>query len=160
LVDGFSKTYCMTGWRLGWAVCPPKIADRVKLLTVHSVGCVAAFTQAAGVEALTGPQDSVRIMRDEYRERRDFLVDALNAIPGVHCPKPAGAFYVFPDVSSFGLSSREIASILLNDAHVALLPGTDFGDNGEGKIRLSYVGGGVDELRDAVDRIERALRAL
>ena len=160
LVDGFSKTYCMTGWRLGWAVCPPKIAERVKLLTVHSVGCVAAFTQAAGVEALTGPQDSVQIMRDEYRERRDFLVDALNAIPGVQCPKPAGAFYVFPDVSSFGLSSREVASILLNDAHVALLPGTDFGDNGEGKIRLSYVGGGVDELRDAVNRIERALRAL
>ena len=156
LVDGFSKTYCMTGWRLGWIVAPKPLAERVKLLTVHSVGCVAAFTQVAGVEALTGPQDSVVAMRDAYKIRRDYLVDALNAIPGVTCAKPAGAFYVFPNVASFGVSSQRLADYLLEDAGVALLPGTDFGANGEGHLRLSYVGD-LDTLRDAVERIKTSL---
>ena len=156
LVDGFSKTYCMTGWRLGWIVAPKPLAERVKLLTVHSVGCVAAFTQAAGVEALTGPQDSVVAMRDAYKIRRDYLVDALNAIPGVTCAKPAGAFYVFPNIASFGVSSQELADWLLEDAGVAALPGVDFGARGEGHLRLSYVGD-LDTLRDAVDRIARSL---
>lgn len=156
LVDGFSKTYCMTGWRLGWIVAPKTLAERVKLLTVHSVGCVAAFTQVAGVEALTGPQDSVVAMRDAYKIRRDYLVDALNAIPGVTCAKPAGAFYVFPNIASFGVSSQELADYLLEDAGVALLPGTDFGANGEGHLRLSYVGD-LDTLRDAVERIKTSL---
>jgi len=159
LVDGFSKTYCMTGWRLGWIVAPKALAERVKLLTVHSVGCVAAFTQVAGIEALNGQQDSVRAMRDAYKERRDYLVDALNAIPGVKCPKPAGAFYVFPDISAFGLKSQDLADYLLEDAGVALLPGTDFGANGEGHLRLSYVGD-LHVLTDAVARITKSLAKL
>ena len=140
LVDGFSKTYCMTGWRLGWAVMPAHLARKVELLAVHSYGCVAAFTQEAGVAALTGPQDDHAEMLAEYRRRRDFVVAALNKIEGVKCPVPQGAFYAFPDVSAFGKTSAEIADGLLRDAGVAVLPGTDFGANGEGKIRLSYVG--------------------
>ena len=140
LVDGFSKTYCMTGWRLGWAVMPAHLARKVELLAVHSYGCVAAFTQEAGVAALTGPQDDHAEMLAEYRRRRDFVVAALNEIEGVKCPVPQGAFYAFPDVGAFGKTSAEIADGLLRDAGVAVLPGTDFGANGEGKIRLSYVG--------------------
>ena len=140
LVDGFSKTYCMTGWRLGWAVMPAHLARKVELLAVHSYGCVAAFTQEAGVAALTGPQDDHAEMLAEYRRRRDFVVAALNKIEGVKCPVPQGAFYAFPDVSAFGKTSAEIADGLLRDAGVAVLPGTDFGANGKGKIRLSYVG--------------------
>jgi aspartate/methionine/tyrosine aminotransferase len=140
LVDGFSKTYCMTGWRLGWAVMPAHLARKVELLAVHSYGCVAAFTQEAGVAALTGPQDDHAEMLVEYRRRRDFVVAALNEIEGVKCPVPQGAFYAFPDVGAFGKTSAEIADGLLRDAGVAVLPGTDFGANGEGKIRLSYVG--------------------
>ena len=140
LVDGFSKTYCMTGWRLGWVVMPAHLARKVELLAVHSYGCVAAFTQEAGVAALTGPQDDHAEILAEYRRRRDFVVAALNKIEGVKCPVPQGAFYAFPDVSAFGKTSAEIADGLLRDAGVAVLPGTDFGANGEGKIRLSYVG--------------------
>jgi len=155
LVDGFSKTYCMTGWRLGWMCCPKKLAERIRLLTVHSVGCVAAFTQAAGVEALTGPQDSVRAMRDEYRARRDYLVAALNDIPGMRCPEPKGAFYVFPEFS-YPVTAKELADYLLNEAGVALLPGTDFGATGERHLRLSYVGS-MEDLREAVAAMRIAL---
>ena len=155
LVDGFSKTYCMTGWRLGWVACPKSLAERVNLLTVHSVGCVAAFVQEAGIVALTGPQDSVREMRDEYRARRDYLVAALNATPGFRCPEPAGAFYVFPEFT-FPCTAQELADHLLEDAHVALLPGTDFGAHGEGHVRLSYVGS-MQDLRDAVARMRESL---
>ncbi|CEF99636.1 Pyridoxal phosphate-dependent transferase, major region, subdomain 2 [Ostreococcus tauri] len=156
LVDGFSKTYCMTGWRLGWMCCPKALAERIRLLTVHSVGCVAPFTQAAGVEALTGPQDSVRAMREEYRARRDYLVDALNAIPGIRCPKPQGAFYVFPEFT-YDCTAKELADYLLEDAGVALLPGTDFGVRGEKHLRLSYVGS-MDDLREAVALMTTSLR--
>ena len=121
LVDGFSKTYCMTGWRLGWAVMPAHLARKVELLAVHSYGCVAAFTQEAGVAALTGPQDDHAEMLAEYRRRRDFVVAALNKIEGVKCPVPQGAFYAFPDVSAFGKTSAEIADGLLRDAGVAVL---------------------------------------
>lgn len=161
LVDGFSKTYCMTGWRLGWAVMPEHLARKVELLAVHSYGCVAAFTQEAGVAALVGPQDDRVTMVAEYRRRRDFVVAALNTIDGVECPVPEGAFYAFPDVSAFGRSSREIADGLLYDAGVAVLPGTDFGANGEGKIRLSYVGDtatleeGVRRIKAYFDGLER-----
>ena len=142
LVDGFSKTYCMTGWRLGWAVMPEALARRTELLAVHSYGCVATFTQEAGVAALEGPQDSVNEMVDEYMRRRDFVVGALNDIDGVECPTPDGAFYAFPDVSSFGKTSKEIADLLLNEGGVAVLPGTDFGANSEGKINdLIYPSG-------------------
>jgi aspartate aminotransferase len=161
LVDGFSKTYCMTGWRLGWAVMPEHLARKVELLAVHSYGCVAAFTQEAGIAALVGPQDDCVTMVAEYRRRRDFVVKALNAIDGVECPVPEGAFYAFPDVSAFGKSAQEIADGLLYDAGVAVLPGTDFGENGEGKIRLSYVGDaatleeGVRRIKAYFDGLER-----
>ena len=155
LVDGFSKTYCMTGWRLGWAVMPPALARRVELLVVHSVGCTATFTQEAGLAALVGPQEGVDAMVEEYRRRRDFVVGALNDIPGVSCPVPEGAF-AFPDVSSFGLSSKEVADRLLSEGGVAVLPGTDFGANGEGKIRLSYVGD-METLEEGVRRIAATL---
>lgn len=156
LVDGCSKTYCMTGWRLGWAVMPPALARRVELLVVHSVGCTATFTQEAGLAALVGPQEGVDAMVEEYRRRRDFVVGALNDIPGVSCPVPEGAFYAFPDVSSFGLSSKEVADRLLSEGGVAVLPGTDFGANGEGKIRLSYVGD-METLEEGVRRIAATL---
>ena len=159
LVDGFSKTYCMTGWRLGWAVMPVPLARKVELLIVHSVGCTATFTQAAGVAALEGPQDSVDAMREEYQQRRDFVVGALNDIPGVTCPVPAGAFYAFPDVSAFGMSSKEVADLLLEEGGVAVLPGTDFGANGEGKIRLSYVGD-MTVLEEGMKRISETLGKL
>lgn len=159
LVDGFSKTYCMTGWRLGWAVMPTQLARKVELLIVHSVGCTATFTQAAGVAALEGPQDGVNEMVTEYQKRRDFVVGALNDIPGVECPVPAGAFYAFPDVSRFGMKSKEVADLLLEEGGVAVLPGTDFGDNGEGKIRLSYVGD-MEVLEEGMKRIAETLGKL
>ena len=102
ICDGFSKTYAMTGWRLGYGIMPAALAERVDLLLTHSVGCTASFTQAAGVEALTGPQERVAEVLAEYQRRRDVLVAGLNAIPGVRCRKPQGAFYVFPNVASFG----------------------------------------------------------
>ncbi len=138
LCDGFSKTYAMTGWRLGYMVMPEALAERVNLLLTHSVGCTAAFTQYAGLEALTAPQDFVREMVADYQRRRDRIVAGLNAIPGVACRKPQGAFYVFPNIKSFGLTSKELAARLLDEAGVAVLAGTDFGPGGEGYLRLCY----------------------
>jgi len=159
LVDGFSKTYCMTGWRLGWMVMPAWLAKRVELLLVHSVGCTATFTQAAGVAALTGPQSSVEQMVEDYREKRDFVVRAMNDIPGVSCAVPQGAFYAFPDISGLGRSCQEVADYLLEEGGVAVLPGTDFGANGEGHIRISYVCD-MDTLQEGCQRIARALQKL
>jgi aspartate/methionine/tyrosine aminotransferase len=138
IVDGFSKAFAMHGWRLGYMIAPEALAERLGLLMTHSVGCTAAFTQMAGIEALTGPQDVVTHMAAEYQARRDRLVEMINAIPGVHTQTPAGAFYVFPNVKSFGLSSAEIARRLLDEAGVALLSGSDFGAGGEGYLRISY----------------------
>ncbi len=152
LVDGFSKTYAMTGWRLGYTVMPESLAGRVELLLTHSVGCTATFTQFAGMEALTGPQEQVDVMVAEYQRRRDIIVAGLNAIPGVHCLVPQGAFYVFPNVKSFGRPSSEIARRLLDEAGVAALSGTDFGREGEGYLRLCYA--------TSVKTIERALEKM
>jgi len=127
MIDGFSKSYCMTGWRLGWAVMPPKLGDLVYLLTVHAVGCTASFTQWAGIAALEGPQDCVADMIKEYRRRRDYVVRELNSMPGVTCKTPEGAFYVFPDVSQIGLPVQQLSDMMLEEAGVATLPGTDFG---------------------------------
>ncbi len=138
IADGFSKAFSMTGWRLGYAIAPPALAERLELLLTHSVGCTAMFTQYAGMEAITGPQDFVQEMVTEYQKRRDRMVDLLNAIPGVHAQKPQGAFYVFPNVKSFGLPAREIQMRLLEEEGVALLAGTDFGPGGEGYLRLCY----------------------
>ena len=138
IVDGFSKAYAMTGWRLGYMVAPPALAERLELLITHSTGCSAMFTQYAGMEAVTGPQDFVREMVAEYQKRRDRMVELVNAIPGVRAQKPQGAFYVFPNVKSFGISSKEIQRRLLDEEGVAILAGTDFGPAGDGYIRLCY----------------------
>jgi aspartate/methionine/tyrosine aminotransferase len=152
IVDGFSKTYAMTGWRLGYGIMPAALVERLGLLLVHAVGCTAHFTQFAGIEALSGPQDEVARVVEIYRERRDLLVAGLNKLPGVSCRMPEGAFYAFPNVQQTGVSCRDLASRILQEAHVALLPGTDFGTYGEGYLRLSYA--------NSLENIERALERL
>jgi aspartate aminotransferase len=152
IVDGFSKTYSMTGWRLGFMVMPEALAERVELLLTHSIGCTPAFTQVAGVEALTGPQEQVREHVAEYQRRRDFFVAGLNAIPGVSCQVPQGAFYVFPNVKSFGLTSKVIAARLLNEAGVAVLAGADFGPGGEGYLRLCYATS-MEVLQESLEKM-------
>lgn len=156
VLDGFSKTFAMTGWRLGYGVMPQRLAEKVSLLLVHAIGCTAEFTQYAGLEALVGPQDHVHQMLEQYQLRRDALVSGLNSIPGVHCQKPAGAFYVFPNVKSFGRPSSELAELLLEDAGVALLPGTAFGSRGEGFLRLCYANS-LTNIERAVERIRDVL---
>jgi len=138
IVDGFSKTYGMTGWRLGYGIMPAGLAARIDLLLTHSVGCTAHFTQFAGLEALSGPQDEAAAKVREYEARRDLIVDGLRMIPGVTCRKPQGAFYVFPSIKAFGRKSSEVTDILLEEAGVAVLPGSSFGQYGEGYLRLSY----------------------
>ena len=159
LVNGFSKTYAMTGWRLGYAIMPPKLVDSIVELIVNNISCTTAFVQHGGVEALTGPQDSVTRMVAEFKKRRDLIVDGLNAIPGISCHKPKGAFYVFPNVKKLGMSSKELADYLLNEAGVAALAGTDFGEYGEGYIRLSYANS-QENIKKALDRIEKATAKL
>ncbi|MGQ9832632.1 MAG: pyridoxal phosphate-dependent aminotransferase [Candidatus Villigracilaceae bacterium] len=159
IVDGFSKTYAMTGWRLGYMVAPQALAERVGLLLTHSIGCTAAFTQYAGLEALTGPQDCVREMVADYQRRRDRMVAGLNAIPGITCQKPQGAFYVFPNVTSFGLRSAEIAARLLEEAGVAVLAGSDFGAGGEGYLRLCYCTS-MEVIEQALEKMEAFFRQL
>jgi aspartate/methionine/tyrosine aminotransferase len=138
IIDGFSKTYSMTGWRLGYGIMPKKLAECVGLLLTHSLGSTAHFTQFAGIEAVVGPQDRVDKMVTEYQLRRDVIVAGLNAIPGVSCQKPQGAFYVFPNIAGTGMKSSELANLILEKAGVALLPGSAFGAYGEGYLRLSY----------------------
>lgn len=159
ICDGFSKTYAMTGWRLGYGIMPEALAERVELLLNHAVGCTADFTQWAGLEALTGPQEAVAAVVAEYRQRRDVLVAGLNAIPGVRCRTPQGAFYVFPNVSAFGKPSAWLADYLLEEAGVALLPGTAFGRYGEGYLRLCFANS-LEALQEAVERIADALARL
>ncbi|MFW6422090.1 MAG: pyridoxal phosphate-dependent aminotransferase [Candidatus Bipolaricaulota bacterium] len=138
LVDGFSKTYSMTGWRLGYAALPASLAQKIGHLLTHSVGCTATFTQHAGVEALQGPQEMVKANLTELRKKRDLLVQGLNEIGGVSCSLPGGAFYAFPNVSSFELAESKLADYLLEEVGVAVLPGTAFGPGGKGYLRLCY----------------------
>lgn len=159
IADGFSKAYAMTGWRLGYMIAPPALAERLELLITHSVGCTAMFTQYAGMEALTGPQDFVREMVAEYQKRRDRMVELANAIPGVHAQKPQGAFYVFPNVKSFGISSKEIQARLLEEEGVAVLAGTDFGPAGDGYIRLCYATS-MEVIERAMEKIHRFFERL
>ena len=159
IVDGFSKTYAMTGWRLGYGIMPEGLAARMDLLLTHSVGCSAHFTQIAGLEAIRGPQDRVLEVVKEYQSRRDLIVSGLNSIPGIRCQKPEGAFYVFPNIQSLGMSSNDLAEYLLDEAGVAVLPGTSFGDFGEGYIRLSYstsqenIEAGLDCIKSALGKL-------
>jgi aspartate aminotransferase len=154
ILDGFSKTYSMTGWRLGYGVMPLWLADAVSKLMVNSNSCTASFTQKAGVAALTGPQNDVDHMVAEFRRRRDAIVKGLNSIPGFHCLVPAGAFYAFPSVKGTGIPSKELADLLLNEAGVACLNGTAFGIYGDGYIRFSYANS-LENILDAIERIRK-----
>lgn len=157
ILDGFSKTYAMTGWRLGYGAMPEELAEHVSRLMVNSVSCTASLVQRAGIEALTGPQDAVRDMVAAFRRRRDLMVDGLNAIPGISCLQPAGAFYVFPNIAGTGSGSKEFADRLLDEFGVAALSGASFGDHGEGYLRLSYANS-EENLARALERIEAAAR--
>lgn len=152
ILDGFSKTYAMTGWRLGYGVMAPWLAEAVNKLMVNSNSCTASFTQRAGIAALTGPQTAVDDMKREFLRRRDAFTAELNQIPGFRCSLPAGAFYVFPNIEGTGFSSGELASRLLNEAGVACLSGTAFGALGEGYLRFSYANS-LENLLEAAKRI-------
>ena len=159
LLDGFSKTYAMTGWRLGYGVMPVELAEQITKLMVNSNSCTAAFTQQAGIAALKGPRDATQGMVAAFRERRDVIVNGLNQIPGFRCAQPAGAFYVFPNVEDTGMSSKAVADYLLEEAGVAVLGGAGFGRYGEGYIRLSYANS-IANIQRALERIEQAGRTL
>jgi aspartate/methionine/tyrosine aminotransferase len=159
IVDGFSKTYSMTGWRLGFGIMPVELAERVDLLLTHSIGSTAHFTQFAGLEAITGPQEMVQAMVAEYQRRRDAIVEGLNAIPGFTCQVPQGAFYVFPNITGTGMSSTQLAELILEKAGVALLPGNSFGEYGEGYLRLSYANS-IENICEGLERIEAAIQQL
>ncbi len=157
IADGFSKTYSMTGWRLGFGIMPRKLAERVELLLTHSIGSTAHFTQFAGIEAITGKQDMVENMVAEYQRRRDVIVTGLNFIPGITCQKPQGAFYVFPNITGTGMTSIELANLILEKAGVALLPGSSFGQYGEGYLRLSYANS-ISSIENGLARIRSVLK--
>ncbi len=157
ILDGFSKIYAMTGWRMGYGVMPVWLADAVNKLMVNSNSCTASFTQRAGIAAITGPQNAPERMVEEFRRRRDAFVAGLNTLPGFRCPVPEGAFYAFPNISGTGLSSGELAHRLLNEAGVACLSGTSFGKFGEGYIRFSYANS-LENLMEAVRRIREWLK--
>jgi aspartate aminotransferase len=159
IVDGFSKTYAMTGWRLGYGIMPAALARKMELLLTHSVGSTAHFTQIAGIEALTGSQEQATGMVEEYQRRRDTMLDGLRSIPGVRCRTPAGAFYAFPNVKAFGRPSVEIADHLLEEAGVAVLPGSSFGANGEGYLRLSYATS-TTLIKAGIERMKESLGTL
>jgi aspartate/methionine/tyrosine aminotransferase len=152
LLDGFSKTYAMTGWRMGYGVMRPDLATHISRLMTNSSSCTASFSQIAGIEALRGPQKSVDAMRAEFKKRRDVMVAGLNRIKGFSCRLPHGAFYVFPNIRATGWPSKKLADALLDDAGVAALSGTAFGDFGEGYLRFS-VANSIENIEKALDRV-------
>jgi aspartate aminotransferase len=153
LLDGWSKTYAMTGWRLGFGVFPAGLVEPITRLAINSVSCTSAFSQFAAIAALEGPQDGVAAMVAEFRRRRDVIVSGLNALPGVSCVSPDGAFYAFPNISGTGMRASELADRLLSEAGVAVLAGTAFGPWGEGFLRLSYANS-VANIQLALDAIK------
>jgi len=159
LLDGFSKTYAMTGWRLGFGVMPVALAQKVEKLMINSNSCTATFVQDAGVAALRGSHEEVEAFVREFRQRRDFMVAGLNQIKGVHCLKPGGAFYCFPNVSQVPMSSKQLADRLLNEAGVAVLSGTAFGKFGEGYLRLSYANS-IENIQEALRKMKQVIEAL
>jgi aspartate aminotransferase len=156
LLDGWSKTYAMTGWRLGFGVFPPALVEPITRLAINSVSCTSAFSQYAAIAALDGPQGGVAQMVAEFRRRRDVIVGGLNEIPGVSCVEPQGAFYAFPNITGTGVTASELADRLLYKAGVAALPGTAFGPWGEGFLRLSYANS-VANIQVALDAITSLL---
>ncbi|TKK77012.1 pyridoxal phosphate-dependent aminotransferase [Kribbella jiaozuonensis] len=150
LLDGWSKTFAMTGWRLGFGVFPEPLVEPVTRLMINSVSCTSAFSQYAAIAALEGPWDDVDRMLAAFRERREVIVSGLNAVPGVSCVEPGGAFYAFPNISELGMSASELSDRLLDEAGVACLPGTSFGGYGENHLRFSYANS-VENIRRALD---------
>ncbi|MEV4262852.1 pyridoxal phosphate-dependent aminotransferase [Kribbella sp. NPDC049584] len=158
LLDGWSKTFAMTGWRLGFGVFPEPLVEPVTRLMINSVSCTSAFSQYAAIAALEGPWDDVDRMLDAFRERREVIVSGLNAVPGVSCVEPGGAFYAFPNISELGLSASDLADRLLDEAGVACLPGTSFGVYGENHLRFSYANS-VENIRRALDAFTELVKA-
>ena len=152
VLDGFSKTFAMTGWRLGYAIVPPSLVQMYGQLVINTISCAPTFAQVGAVEAIRGPQGPMDDMVEEFRARRDLVVDGLNAIPGVRCLMPKGAFYVFPDVSGTGMAGKELADRLLQEVGVCVLAGTAFGGVGVNHIRISYANS-RQNLSKALDRI-------
>ena len=159
VLDGFSKTYAMTGWRLGYAIVPPTLVQTYSQLIINTISCAPTFAQLGAVEALTGPQADVDAMVVEFRARRDLVVDGLNAIAGVSCLRPTGAFYAFPDIAGTELTGAELAERLLHDAGVCVLAGTAFGGVGTDHIRISYANS-RENLSLALDRIRGLVESL
>ncbi len=159
ILDGFSKSYAMTGWRLGYGIMPHDLVPHVVRLAVNSVSCAASFSQRAAIAALDGPQDPVQEMVEEFTRRRTLVTDGLRSIPGINCPEPEGAFYAFPSIKGTGLTSEEFEDRAMNEAGVALLSGSAFGEFGQGYIRLSYANS-QENLKNALDRLHTFVRTL
>jgi aspartate aminotransferase len=157
--NGFSKSFAMTGWRLGAVIGPKIVIDKMNLLLQTTSSCVSPFIQKAGMEAISGNQTKIKQMMKEYQKRRDVLVDGLNSIPNIDCLKPGGAFYVFANIKKTGKSSEEISKFLLKNANVAVLPGTNFGKHGEGYIRLCYATS-LENIKKGIDRISKSMRKI
>jgi aspartate aminotransferase len=156
ILDGFSKSYAMTGWRLGYGVFPEWMVEPISRLMTNSVSCTSVFSQMAAIAALEGPQDSVGTMMEEFTARRDLVVEGLNSLPGVTCKVPKGAFYAFPNISGTGLSSKQFADKALMQAGVALLSGTAFGKYGDGYIRISFANSRAN-LTEGIERLRKML---
>ena len=154
ILDGFSKTYAMTGWRIGYGVMPLELVEPISRLATNSISCTASFTQFAALEAMNGPQEPSHQMVAEFKNRREIIVDGLNRIPGIRCPMPKGAFYTFPNVEGTGMTSREFAEDLLNEQGVAGLAGEAFGKYGEGSVRFSFANS-AQNIERALERIQR-----
>ena len=159
VLDGFSKTFAMTGWRLGYAVVPEALIPTYSQLVINTISCAPTFAQVGAVEAIRGPQEPMAAMVEEFRARRDLVVEGLNAIPGIRCRSPHGAFYVFPDISGTGLTGRELADRLLQESGVCVLAGTAFGGIGTGHVRISYANS-RENLAKALDRIRAFVEGL
>lgn len=157
IINGFSKAFAMTGWRLGVAIGPKEVIEKMGLVVQTIVSCVPPFIQAAGIEAIKGDQSAIAAMLTDYQKRRDVLVDGLNAMPGIKCVKPEGALYAFPNISGTGMSSEQFADFALEKAGVALLPGNNFGDYGEGYVRLCYVNT-LENIERAIEKLNKAIR--
>ncbi len=155
-INGFSKTYAMTGWRLGYTAAPSDFISEMIKIQQNSTTCATAFVQSAGVSALEGPQECVQEMLSEYRKRRDVIVEGLNSIEGIECMEPKGAFYVFPNIEDLGMKSMEFCEYLLENAKVATTPGSAFGPAGEGHIRISYASS-IERIEEALERLEEAV---
>ena len=159
ILDGFSKSYAMTGWRLGYGIMPLELVPHIVKLAVNSVSCAASFSQIAAIAALEGSQEEVLGMAQEFSERKTLIVEGLRSIKGIRCPEPEGAFYVFPNISETGLSSNDFEDRALNEAGVALLAGSAFGEFGEGYVRLSYANS-KENIEIAINNLDKFVNAL